>query len=146
VQFNLSHTPGMLVFAISLDRPVGIDVEAVRPHQNFDALGRRFLHPGEWEAIAALPDSQRSQAFAAIWTCKEAYLKARGEGLSGGVGSFALRQPIIPGRDVFIETADEPARQNWWVRSLDVGEGFAAAVAAPARPRKCPCWDWPETY
>jgi 4'-phosphopantetheinyl transferase len=79
LEFNVSHTEGLALFAVA-DRPVGVDVEAVRDVPNADSLVERFFSPAEREQYRALPAALRPAAFLRGWTCKEAVLKGLGCG------------------------------------------------------------------
>jgi 4'-phosphopantetheinyl transferase len=75
IQFNLAHSQHLALYAVTYDRLVGIDVEAIRPVENLDSLVQRFFLPSEYKAI------QNNEAlFFQYWTCKEAFLKAIGAG------------------------------------------------------------------
>src|SRR5687768_11680228 len=82
LSFNLSHTRDAIVLATSRDGVVGIDVEDhTRSGATLDIAEQFFSRP-EVEALAAVaPEGQRAR-FYQVWTLKEAYIKARGMGLS----------------------------------------------------------------
>lgn len=82
LSFNLSHTEGLLACAVSLDRAVGVDVERVNHAVDPDELAPLVFAPPELERLAAAPTQGRRNTFFALWTLKEAYLKARGMGFS----------------------------------------------------------------
>lgn len=82
LQFNLAHSQGLALYAVAYDRSVGVDLEHIRVLSDLEALTRRFFSPSEHAAICALPPKHQSEAFFRYWTCKEAYLKATGEGLA----------------------------------------------------------------
>ncbi|MBE9227692.1 4'-phosphopantetheinyl transferase superfamily protein [Phormidium sp. LEGE 05292] len=81
--FNVSHSHGLAVYAIALNRAVGIDLEHLRDITDVQQLAERFFSKSESTLINALPESQQKQLFFRFWTIKEAYLKATGEGLAG---------------------------------------------------------------
>lgn len=113
VDFNISHSGTCVLVAVTVGAPVGVDVEAVRGLGDADALVARFYAPEEQRAFAACAAAERPGAFFTLWTRKEAYVKALGQGLSLGLATFAV-------------SLDEPARV---VR--------AAAAAPLAGPRLC---------
>ncbi len=80
--FNLSHTRGLALVALSAGCAVGIDVERLRPLTDADALAQRFLTPSEAFAVSAVTPAGRDAAFLQTWTRKEAVLKASGHGLA----------------------------------------------------------------
>jgi 4'-phosphopantetheinyl transferase len=89
VQFNLSHSFELAVFAFAR-RPVGVDVEKLRPIGNTIQIAEHFLSQSEIEALKQVPESRRTEAFFRCWTLKEAYLKAKGVGLSMALSSFSV--------------------------------------------------------
>jgi 4'-phosphopantetheinyl transferase len=80
--FNVSHSHDVALIAITRDRTLGVDVEYHRL-RDVESLARRFFSPRELATLQALPKSDRPTRFFQLWTAKEAYLKATGEGLSG---------------------------------------------------------------
>jgi 4'-phosphopantetheinyl transferase len=112
LEFNLSHTSDLALLAIAIDRPVGIDLEQIRPMENLTKLAARFFTAEEHQTIMAADESGRTELFFRIWTSKEAYLKAIGVGLGG-------LQSII--------------RPDWNVREITPTIGFVGAIAAPGK-------------
>lgn len=89
-QFNLSHSGERVLCAVS-DRPVGCDVERIE--RNLTGLARRFFHPEEQAALAAVPEEERNALFVRLWTRKESYLKAKGTGISESLSGFSAVSP-----------------------------------------------------
>jgi 4'-phosphopantetheinyl transferase len=125
ISFNLSHTGGLALVAITGSGRVGIDVEAVRSEIEIEDLSRRFFVPAEAAEILALSPDARLAAFFACWTRKEAFVKALGGGLSVPLDRFQVSV-----------RRDQPARLLWadgeesdrWTL-VDVSEpGVAAAL------------------
>lgn len=81
--FNLSHSKGLAVYAIAINRSIGIDLEYKRHIPEVQQLAERFFSSSESAIINALPKEQQQEVFFRLWTVKEAYLKATGEGLTG---------------------------------------------------------------
>jgi 4'-phosphopantetheinyl transferase len=134
LQFNLSHTEGLVALAITVHCAVGIDVERLRPRPGWRRIAERRLATGERDALMALPEEQGSLAFLRCWSRKEALLKAAGTGIAGGLGSFE----VGVGREVLGPIVHRPERfpGSWSVVDLEAGSGFvgAVALAGPARP------------
>ena len=82
VQFNVSHSGDLVLIALSRGRAVGVDVEYMRMDLAMEEIAARFFSAAECSALATVTPALRSSAFFACWTRKEAYLKARGDGLS----------------------------------------------------------------
>ncbi|MFM7312379.1 MAG: 4'-phosphopantetheinyl transferase family protein [Cyanobium sp.] len=81
--FNVSHAGDLILLALHPERPVGVDVERLRPDRDWPAIARRVLLPAEIAAIENLPVAERPEGCLAAWCRLEARLKARGDGLAG---------------------------------------------------------------
>ena len=90
LQFNVSHTSGMALLAITVEHPVGIDVEKIDRALCDQDIAARYFSPREAAHLSSLSPDLRTQQFFAYWTCKEAYLKMRGIGLSGGLAQCEI--------------------------------------------------------
>ncbi|MBW4514943.1 MAG: 4'-phosphopantetheinyl transferase superfamily protein [Timaviella obliquedivisa GSE-PSE-MK23-08B] len=117
--FNVSHSHNRALYAIALNRPVGIDLEHVRPIEAID-LSQRFFLPSEAIVIRSLIGAEQHQVFFRGWTQKEAYLKATGDGL-GKLASVevALTEPM---RLVSID-GDVQIAAQWFVQEIAVNSG-----------------------
>ena len=130
VRFSISHSGDCLVCAVSLGREVGVDVEVVRSDLDHFQLAKRFFSAREFEDIVRGPDNGQRQRFFQYWTCKEAYLKARGIGLSSGLAQTEL---LLDGTGRIVSLLTEPLPIHglrWKIQSFHVSDGIAAAVAA----------------
>jgi 4'-phosphopantetheinyl transferase len=103
LQFNISHSHELALCAISMGREVGIDVEYLRSMPEAESLAKRFFAEAEHALIQALPIEEQAHAFFRLWTAKEAYLKATGQGLGHPLdqveivpaqGSWALSEAL----------------------------------------------------
>lgn len=91
LRFNATNTAGLVALAVARGREVGVDAEDTsRPGPTVE-VADRFFAPAEVTALRALPTpAARRERFFAYWTLKEAYLKARGLGLSLPLDAFAF--------------------------------------------------------
>ena len=90
LMFNLTHTDGLVACAVARDAELGIDVEAIDRHADILSLANRYFSPTEAAGIAQCAEDARQTRFIEIWTLKEAYVKALGEGLSCPLHEFAF--------------------------------------------------------
>ena len=122
VEFNVSHSGSRALIAISRARVVGVDIERMNRGFMHEQIPERFFSPGEVRALRALPEAGQVEAFFHCWTRKEAYVKARGLGLSLALDGFdvSLGHPACFLRGV----------EGWEIESVNAGDGFAAAVVA----------------
>lgn len=142
LRFNLSHSHGLALYAVSRAGEVGIDLERIRSDRDHEQLAERFFSSGEAAALGDLPPEDRIDAFFQCWTRKEAYLKARGEGLAIPLASFSVS--LAPGEPAALVSVDGDDREaaRWWLSSIDPGPGFAAALAVEGAPSGLRLWDW----
>jgi 4'-phosphopantetheinyl transferase len=133
-RFNLSHSDGVALFAFSSSTELGVDVELADRRVDPLRIAGRFFSPSEVETLRSLAEPLQPRAFLSCWTRKEAFIKARGDGLSLALDSFdvtlAPSDPAALTRTAWSET--EPA--EWQLEDLsDLEAGTVAAVAAHRR-------------
>ncbi len=116
VEVNLSHSGDLVMVAVSVRRPVGVDLQRVVPALDCAAMARRFYPPEEAAEIAAGGGHER---FAELWARKESLVKAAGARLTRG-----LATPVAGPAPVVVEH-DGPFR----IEDLAAPDGFRAAVA-----------------
>jgi 4'-phosphopantetheinyl transferase len=141
LQFNLAHADDLALLVVARGRPVGVDLERVRDDVPIMTLAEQFFAPDEIATLRRLPAGERRIAFFACWTRKEAFLKARGDGLSRPLDRFAVslaRDEPAAIRRVDWD-GDELAR--WLLLDLPPLPGYAAALATAAGPVRLACWD-----
>lgn len=120
VEFNLSHSGSVALCAVAEGRRVGIDIETLLSiAEDDERLSRVWLSEGELAEMASMSAADRTRTFHALWTRKEAYLKARGEGLS-----LAPDRVQVCGDRVLSESG-----VHWSLRQIPLGPRYAAALA-----------------
>ena len=143
--FNVSHTRGLALLALTREREVGVDVEGRRAMADAEEIVVRFFSQRESAEFCALPAEQKPEAFFNCWTRREAYLKATGEGIAQALDQ--LEVTFAPGQPARLLTvrgnADEAAR--WHLQALAPGEGYTAALAVKGMGLRVSCWEWNET-
>jgi 4'-phosphopantetheinyl transferase len=133
LRFNLSHSEGQALLGVARGVEIGVDIEAVRPLRDRDAVARRTFTAGENRALEALPPALRDSGFFACWTRKEAVVKTTGIGFAFELDWFDV--PVGP----VLSTTDRPVELavggpsgvagSYALWSPRVVESFAAAVA-----------------
>jgi 4'-phosphopantetheinyl transferase len=128
LSFNLAHSHGKAIYAFSRGRAVGVDLEFVREDVAGDKIAERFFSPFEIAALKALTPELREQAFFDCWTRKEAYIKARGDGLSMPLDEFDVS--LAPGEEAaLLQNPKEPEEvRRWTMRTITVAPGYVAAL------------------
>jgi 4'-phosphopantetheinyl transferase len=140
LHFNLSHSDETALLAFTRRGPVGIDVERVRAAVPWREIAAHVFAREERELLENLPATRRQRACFVLWTGKEAYVKARGQGLSFPLDQVGLSLGPLALRRV---GRDEREAGRWSLRELNVGSAQVAAVAAPGRDCDFLCWEWP---
>ena len=130
--FNASHTDGLALMAFVKQRAIGIDVENVNRRTEAKRLAERFFSKQERQALTSLRGNELQAAFFRCWTRKEAYIKAKGEGLLLPLHQFDVS--IAAGdRDALLATRPDPSEASrWTISDVPLGEGYMAAVAVAA--------------
>jgi 4'-phosphopantetheinyl transferase len=90
LRFNLAHTRGLVACAIARGIEVGVDVESLEARATALDIARRFFSPHEVAHLEACPEADRHARFIEIWTLKEAYIKAIGQGLAHPLHTFSF--------------------------------------------------------
>ncbi len=144
LRFNLSHTHGTTVFAMSRGRQVGIDVEKIREQTNTLELAERFFSRPEVDWLRAQPASEHVSSFFGCWTAKEAYIKAHGQGLSMPLGSFGVLPTGEGGSKLQLSVYDNPEEaQHWSIWRLNLGSELRAALAVEGEGCRVRLGQWP---
>ncbi|MHB1421672.1 MAG: 4'-phosphopantetheinyl transferase family protein [Gemmataceae bacterium] len=143
LRFNLTHSHGLALLAMTHGRDVGIDVEHLRDLENDgQSLAERFFSPRESAVLSSLPPHLRREAFFNCWTRKEAYIKANGKGLSLPLDQFDVS--LHPGEAAaLLATRHDPDEaRRWSMRSLLPGEGYVGALAVEGISWRLWCGEW----
>lgn len=115
LRFNLSHTDGLVVLAVTTGREVGVDTESMVRSAPLE-VADRFFSRQEAQALRALPDAEQAHRFWELWTFKESYIKARGMGLSLPLNKFSFQLDQQARVDIGFEEGldDSPAHWRFW--------------------------------
>jgi 4'-phosphopantetheinyl transferase len=142
LEFNLSNSHELALIALTLNQPLGIELEYITEKPAIPDMVKRFFAPGEVKAFAGLAPEQQQTAFYQGWTCKEAYIKALGGGLSIGLDQFEVSlDPSQPARLLSLETNPE-AVSRWSIELLHPGPGYLGALAVEAQDYRLKYWRW----
>jgi len=129
LEFNLSHTRGLVVCAVTVGHAIGVDVENSDRTTDCGQLATRFFARTEATTLACLAPERQRAVFFEFWTLKEAFIKARGMGLSIPLDGFAFSLvPDRPPRITFLRLGDEDPGA-WQFARLTLGPAYQLAVA-----------------
>ena len=144
LNFNLSHSDGLALVAITRDREVGVDLEHVHRDFPWEDLADRFFSRKETEALHALPKAVQCETFFRRWTAKEAYLKATGMGIS--IPMDQIETFPIPDckRNVFGVRGPFQESKDWTLAELTPVTGYVAALVVQGNSWHPACWHYSE--
>ena len=143
LQFNVSHSGELLLVAVALDRAIGVDVEEIRRDMSVLEIAERFFSGNERSALARMPENLRHDAFFECWTRKEAYIKAKGDGLSLPLDQFDVAFGPGQAAQLLATRPDRAEAERWCLKELDVADGYKAALAVEGSGWALKCWHWP---
>ena len=141
-RFNVSHSDGLALYAVTHRQELGVDVERIRPIADVGAIADRFFSAEENAVLHAVPPSRKIEAFFTCWTRKEAYIKATGDGLSLPLDQFDVS--LAPGASsALLSIRGAPgAATGWLLRDLALGPEYVAALAVEGHGWHFQYWQW----
>lgn len=137
LSFNLSHTQGLVVLGITKATALGIDTENTVSRRAPLDVASHFFSASEVAALNELDTCDRNQRFFQYWTLKEAYIKARGMGLSIPLNQFSFHLPAMPTDSPASisfqpELNDAPERWRFWQIRASASHLIAICAERPA--------------
>lgn len=135
IHFNLSHSNELALYAIGLQPYIGIDIEQIQENIEAESIAQRFFSMEEYTAIMNLTQDARKRAFFTIWTRKEAFIKALGDGLSFPLKDFTVNYEEKDARLIWVKGNEEEAQQ-WFLTALNPADTYMAALAIKMRKPK----------
>jgi 4'-phosphopantetheinyl transferase len=142
LRFNLAHSEDLAVLAVTRLGPVGVDLEKIVPLEDVDELVARFFSSRENNSFQQLPSEQKPNAFFSLWTRKEAWLKATGEGIAHSLNLVEVS--FLPDEPAKLLSMPPHLSQGfyWSLHNLSPAAQFAAALAVAGESIKLQCWRW----
>ncbi|EKD54878.1 MAG: phosphopantetheine-protein transferase [uncultured bacterium] len=125
LQFNLSHSHDMAVYAFTLHNEVGVDIEKIQTRFD-DRLAKRFFSHDEYEALSKLSEKEKMIAFYHLWAGKEAVIKALGEGLKVSLASFSV---AINKKNQIIDLYYQQKKHRYYLEYFVADEDYASAFS-----------------
>lgn len=142
LRFNVSHSRGMALIAITKNLDIGVDIEGINPNFSCLEIAEKFFSPLENSVLRSLPEHLQATAFFTCWTRKEAYIKAVGKGLSIPLNQFDVS--LAPGEPAALLNVEENPEEasKWSLIELFPCSDMVAAVAVAGDCSKLHCWEW----
>jgi len=140
LRFNVSDSGGLALIAVGSERAIGVDIEKVRPLPDLLDIARRFFSAREVQAILAISENKRQEAFFACWTRKEAFLKATGIGLLYPLSEFSVSVDPDGAAELCEVKGNRDITSHWFLADVLPGEGFRGALASEGERRRITQW------
>jgi 4'-phosphopantetheinyl transferase len=142
IHFNLSHSNGLALYALSRFPEIGVDLELVKRDFPFEQIARHYFTPDEVRTLRSLPEAAKPEAFFNSWTQKEAFVKARGKGLSLPLNQFTVSHET--GEPVIVLQADCNSKRtsHWTFKRIIPAAGYIATLAAEGLNWLVKCCQW----
>lgn len=131
VQFNMSHSQDRVLYAFSQNIPLGVDIEWLGKEVDAEALAERFFTQDEFAQLRQFDKSERLDAFIRAWVLKESYIKKKGQGLAYSLQNFTV--------DLYLN--EQWVGNDTWLKIIDVGPNYLAALALPSEATGITCWN-----
>ncbi len=146
IQFNVSHTRGMALIALTLQHAVGIDVERIdRAIQDRD-IAERYFSARESEHLASLPELERPHQFFSYWTCKEAYLKMQGRGIAEGLAHCEMTFDSEHSEVRLLSLDQQKRGEECSLYRMKVETEHIGALAIATSSTQVSYWNWEDEY
>lgn len=142
LRFNLSHSGNLALYAFTYNRHIGVDVEQMRGSIEYETLAQHYFSPYERATLQALPPTVRQEAFFQCWSRKEAYIKARGSGLSVPLDQFDVS--LTPGEPAaLLDSREDPqAQKRWSLHAISPESNYTGALVVEGTGWHLSCWQW----
>jgi 4'-phosphopantetheinyl transferase len=140
ISFNLSHSGSMIIYGISKNRKIGIDIEKIHCMDSLDRIVNRYFSSHEKACFEKLSSIEKQKTFFACWTKKEAYIKAHGKGLSYPFDKFSVS--MLPGEEAALLCDENHDVFLWTLREIFSTEEYVAAVAVEGRDMDFIFYQW----
>ena len=127
LHFNISHSGDLIACVISTHANTGIDLEKINHQRRWHDIAKHYFSPAELCYIEAKPLHLRCESFYRIWTLKESYLKATGEGISNSLADISFH--LNTGSAILTLKQSAQPEQGWFFTSLTPEPNYSAAIA-----------------
>jgi 4'-phosphopantetheinyl transferase len=144
LQFNVSHSNELALYSFTRRDRIGIDLESEKLHSDVIQIAQRFFTTNEATYLAGLTEDLQIPAFLQIWTAKEAYLKATGEGIANSLNKVE----IALDRDLEVSLVtigdNTSVAENWLMTKIFAAENYLATLAVETQERSpiIELWSW----
>ncbi|MEQ8187731.1 MAG: 4'-phosphopantetheinyl transferase superfamily protein [Candidatus Eremiobacterota bacterium] len=138
LSFNLSNSHGMAIYGITCNRDIGIDIEHIPKDFSWEDIVKNFFSEKEIRSLYQIPTHLQKKAFFNGWTRKEAYIKAKGKGLSIALDSFDVS--LTPGKPAELLEVRGEEKSRWFLKEIILDPDYVSAIAVESHNLKFKYW------
>jgi len=142
IYFNVSHSNELALFAFSMQKEIGVDIEYIRSDIEIDQIAQTLFSSPEKHSLDSLTDRDKLEGFYNCWTRKEAFIKAIGMGLSIPLDQFDVS--LVPGEAPFLLALRSELTdiEKWTILDLQPAPGYVGALAIEKGDWNLKSWRW----
>ena len=129
IAFNVSHSHGLALVALTLEGSLGVDLEKIRPEVDWRSLAKQYFSGTEVRALNRYPEQAGLKAFYTCWTRKEAFVKALGDGIAYGLNEFDVSIDPDEAYAALTIRRQEVDASRWLIKNVPVPDTHVAALA-----------------
>ena len=129
LRFNLTHTPQLTACIVTLSHDCGIDTEQLNPRHKLDGVAKRMFSEAEHMELQQYSGQNYLEHFYRCWTLREAYVKARGIGISFPTRKLKFTLKGKSGASVVFDPDIDDQADAWQFQFVDSGDDHITAVA-----------------
>ena len=145
IEFNLAHSGGVALLAVCRGHEIGVDVEPLSRDVEVVAIARRFFSAHEQAQLAEVAPEHKPEAFFRCWTRKEAFIKAKGEGLWLPLHQFDVSIAAGSQNALLATRPDSSEAARWSLREVDAGAGYVGALCIAGNNFRVRNWNSTES-
>jgi len=138
LSFNISNSHGMAIYGITCHRDIGIDIEHIPEDFSWKEIVNNFFSEKEIRSLYQIPAHLQKKAFFNGWTRKEAYIKAKGKGLSIALDSFDVS--LTPGEPAELLEVRGEEKSRWFLKEIILAPDYVSAIAVEGHNLKFKYW------
>lgn len=131
INFNLSHSKGVALYAFALDVRLGVDVEYKRSLSSLNDMAKKTLTEREFEEYSLMPISKKAECFFKFWTHKEAFVKATGEGVFAAMDLVEFTFNKENELNISYVRGSKEEASRWISFGIDCGAEYEGALLLP---------------
>lgn len=138
LQFNVSHSDDVAVYALTQNVEIGVDIQKIEDKFN-DSVAKRFFSQQEYADLMQLSAAERPTAFCYLWACKEALIKAVGEGLYVPLGNFSVS---LQDKSQWVSLTHADKTEKYFLQNFPVHDDYQCVFATAQTVEKITRWKW----